>query len=107
MGGYLLKHPEILSTLDDEAAKLWIWHAIEEIEHCAVAFDVYQHIYGDDRVRRMIMRGVTTGFASLFCNTLVFARQEKKFSESGREYFWALSPYENICPTCSRIFILF
>lgn len=80
LGGYLLKHPEILSTLDDEAAKLWIWHAIEEIEHRAVAFDVYQHIYGDDRVRRMIMRSVTTGFASLtfYSATRLFLQDRKK-----------------------------
>ena len=82
-----MKHPKILSTLDDEAAKLWIWHAIEEIEHRAVAFDVYQHIYGDDRVRRMIMRSVTTGFASLtfYSATRLFLQdRKKKFSESGR-----------------------
>lgn len=65
LGGYILRHPEILSTLDDDAIKLWVWHAIEEIEHRAVAFDVYQSVYKDDKLRRMIMRNVTTGFASL------------------------------------------
>lgn len=61
LGGYILRHPEVLSTLDDDAAKLWIWHAIEEIEHRAVAFEVYQHVYADHRLRRMIMRSVTAG----------------------------------------------
>ncbi|OTG84926.1 metal-dependent hydrolase [Acinetobacter sp. ANC 4648] len=65
LGGYVLRHPEILSTLDDDAIKLWVWHAIEEIEHRAVAFDVYQAVYKDDQVRRSVMRNVTTGFASL------------------------------------------
>ena len=65
LGGYILRHPEVLSTLEEDAQKLWVWHAIEEIEHRAVAFDVYQHVYGDDTVRRMMMRSVTTGFASL------------------------------------------
>ncbi|UYF78811.1 metal-dependent hydrolase [Acinetobacter ursingii] len=65
LGGYILRHPEVLSTLDEDAIKLWVWHAIEEIEHRAVAFEVYQAVYGDDRVRRLLMRRVTTGFASL------------------------------------------
>lgn len=65
LGGYILRHPEILSTLEDDAIKLWVWHAIEEIEHRAVAFDVYQEVYGDAQVRRKVMRNVTTGFASL------------------------------------------
>ncbi|WP_312968497.1 metal-dependent hydrolase [Acinetobacter gerneri] len=65
LGGYILRNPEVLSTLDDDAIKLWVWHAIEEIEHRAVAFDVYQAVYADDKVRRRVMRNVTTGFASL------------------------------------------
>lgn len=65
LGGYILRHPEVLQTLEPDAVKLWVWHAIEEIEHRAVAFDVYQHVYQDHRVRRRVMRSVTTGFASL------------------------------------------
>lgn len=81
LGGYILRHPEVLSTLDDDAAKLWIWHAIEEIEHRAVAFEVYQHVYNDHRLRRMIMRSVTAGFASLtFYSTSQLFLQDKKNS---------------------------
>ena len=80
LGGYILRHPEVLSTLDDDAVKLWVWHAIEEIEHRAVAFDVYQAVYGDDKIRRMIMRSVTTGFASLtlYSATKLFMQDRKK-----------------------------
>ncbi|WP_374664330.1 metal-dependent hydrolase [Acinetobacter sp.] len=81
LGGYILRHPEVLSTLDDDAVKLWVWHAIEEIEHRAVAFDVYQAVYGDDRIRRMIMRSVTTGFASLtFYSASKLFMQDRKNS---------------------------
>jgi predicted metal-dependent hydrolase len=31
---------------DNEFGTLWLWHAAEEIEHKAVCFDVYEHIYG-------------------------------------------------------------
>jgi hypothetical protein len=80
LGGYILRHPEILANLDEDTIKLWVWHAIEEIEHRAVAFDVYQHVYGDDKVRRMIMRSVTTGFASLtfYSATRLFWQDKKK-----------------------------
>ncbi|OTG63741.1 metal-dependent hydrolase [Acinetobacter sp. ANC 3903] len=80
LGGYILRHPEILASLDEDTIKLWVWHAIEEIEHRAVAFDVYQYVYGDDKVRRMIMRSVTTGFASLtfYSATRLFWQDKKK-----------------------------
>lgn len=80
LGGYILRHPEVLATLDEDAAKLWVWHAIEEIEHRAVAFDVYQAVYGDDKIRRVIMRSVTTGFASLtlYSATRLFLQDKKK-----------------------------
>ena len=80
LGGYILQHPEVLSTLDDDAMELWVWHAIEEIEHRSVAFDVYQAVYGDDKIRKMIMRSVTTGFASLtfYSASRLFLQDQKK-----------------------------
>lgn len=80
LGGYILRNPQVLSTLDDDAIKLWVWHAIEEIEHRAVAFDVYQAIYNDDRTRRAVMRNVTTGFASLtfYSATRLFMQDWRK-----------------------------
>ena len=87
LGGYILRHPEVLSTLDDDAVKLWVWHAIEEIEHRAVAFDVYQTLYKDDKVRRRVMRNVTTGFASLtfYSATRLFMQDWRK---SVPKNFW-------------------
>lgn len=80
LGGYILRHPEVLSSLDEDAMKLWVWHAIEEIEHRSVAFDVYQEVYHDDKVRRLIMRSVTTGFASLtfYSASRLFLQDKKK-----------------------------
>ena len=80
LGGYILRHPEVLSSLDEDAMKLWVWHAIEEIEHRSVAFDVYQAVYGDDNIRKLLMRSVTTGFASLtfYSASRLFLQDKRK-----------------------------
>lgn len=36
--------PEDLALFDVQLRKIWTWHAIEETEHKAVAFDVYQSL---------------------------------------------------------------
>ena len=38
-----LTHPQHFATADPEVAGLWRWHAIEEIEHKAVACDTWLH----------------------------------------------------------------
>jgi predicted metal-dependent hydrolase len=41
-----LHHPEILQGADPMLAMLWRWHAVEETEHKAVAFDLYRTLGG-------------------------------------------------------------
>lgn len=40
----LLEHPKHLNMIDANIRPLWLWHAIEETEHKAVAYDLYQDI---------------------------------------------------------------
>ncbi|RLZ06790.1 metal-dependent hydrolase [Acinetobacter sp. 2JN-4] len=43
----LLSNPDIQAMFQDETMyHLWMWHAVEENEHKAVAFDVYEAMYG-------------------------------------------------------------
>lgn len=37
-----LRRPELLDDADPAYRRLWMWHALEEIEHKAVALDVYK-----------------------------------------------------------------
>jgi len=44
--------------LDDEIRDLVVWHALEEAEHRAVAFDVFQHVCGKEWLRTWTLRVV-------------------------------------------------
>lgn len=47
-----------------EVRALLLWHALEEAEHKAVAFDVFEQVCGKHWVRTSIMRFVTAGFVA-------------------------------------------
>ncbi len=73
----MLKHPELLEKMDESVRPLWMWHAIEETEHKAVAFDLYQDVSGDYamRVRAFLSGSLGLGiFASVF--TWRFLKQD-------------------------------
>jgi hypothetical protein len=56
----LLTTPEAREEFaDPEIEALWVWHALEETEHKAVAFDVFRHVSGNERLRVRVMRAVT------------------------------------------------
>ncbi|MDQ2649469.1 MAG: metal-dependent hydrolase [Actinomycetota bacterium] len=59
----LLGEPEAMGRFnDDEVRNLFMWHAVEEAEHKSVAFDVYQHVSGNQVRRRVVMNITTVGF---------------------------------------------
>ncbi|MCC6811819.1 MAG: metal-dependent hydrolase [Deltaproteobacteria bacterium] len=62
MGHGLLADARILAGAHPEMAALWRWHAIEENEHKAVAFDVFRAAGGTRFERSFIMLGATIIF---------------------------------------------
>jgi uncharacterized protein len=64
----LLENHDHLAGVDDDMFELWLWHAIEEVEHKGVAFDVWNYAVKDwNPVRRYALRSifmlaVTTSF---------------------------------------------
>ena len=49
----------LFDDADPAMAKLWKWHAVEEMEHKAAAFDVYRAVGGTEKMRRAAMRRST------------------------------------------------
>ena len=63
MGERLLRDDTLVRMIGDEHVKqLFLWHALEETEHKAVAFDVYRAVGGSERVRVKAMNAVTWQF---------------------------------------------
>lgn len=61
----LLSEPDAPALFTDELVRhLFLWHALEESEHKAVAFDVFEAVSGNETVRRAAMDGVTAVFLS-------------------------------------------
>ena len=57
-----LAHPEHFGEADDQTVALWRWHAVEEIEHKAVAFDTWLHATRNlPPFRRWLMRTLVMG----------------------------------------------
>lgn len=53
VGEQLLTDKRFQEHADGEMLQLWLWHALEELEHKAVAYDVYDTV-GNSRLERLI-----------------------------------------------------
>jgi uncharacterized protein len=59
----ILSDPEARAMFGDDTVKnLFLWHALEESEHKAVAFDVYKLVGGGERLRTFTMTALRYGF---------------------------------------------
>ncbi len=87
----LLENRDHLAGVDDDMFELWLWHAIEEVEHKGVAFDVWNYAVKDwNPVRRYLWRSlfmlaVTTSF---FINRTL--GQIELLRQDGYGFFWSL-----------------
>jgi predicted metal-dependent hydrolase len=43
----LVQDPRTLADMDPEVRRLFVWHALEEMEHQSVAGDVYRQLFGE------------------------------------------------------------
>ena len=91
---FLLKNPDILEDADPTVRKMLLWHAVEEIEHKAVAFDVYREHVNDEFMRKRVMVvSMISLFARLAMYQVWLLRSQRHFP-SWREwkeaavFFW-------------------
>ncbi len=54
----LFTNPKFTEGMDPAVKRLWLWHAVEETEHKAVCFDVYQQVGGSNWIRVLTMSRV-------------------------------------------------
>ena len=64
---------------------LWIYHAVEEVEHKAVCFELYQTCYGDLGARRKGMVKATFRFIMLVLGGMTAQAVHDKWRPSFRE----------------------
>jgi predicted metal-dependent hydrolase len=99
MGNQLLSHPESMDGVDPAIAALWRWHAIEETEHKAVAFDVLRAVSG-----RYVLRARTQVSATLLFFPILHLIQLQMMRDdpaptrlsdvlSGLDYMWGRKGY--------------
>jgi predicted metal-dependent hydrolase len=89
----LLSSEELQGSTDSEEVRhIFLWHALEENEHKAVAFDVFKAVGGKERVRKGVMFTTTIGFIlALVLGTVVSlaldpaARNPRRLRASLRE----------------------
>ncbi|HVK82180.1 MAG TPA: metal-dependent hydrolase [Verrucomicrobiae bacterium] len=86
----LLARPDYLDGASDEAKALWRWHAIEEIEHKAVAFDVFQAVHASTPAPfRWLRRSISMIAATLILASVIGANMRDLLAQDGIRGFSA------------------
>lgn len=47
---------DFMDNVEPTIKELWLWHSVEELEHKSVAFDVFNHISGNNKMRTTMMK---------------------------------------------------
>ena len=100
----LLVNPHIQALMTDETMKnMWLWHAIEENEHKAVAYDVFEGVFGQGikayalRTGSLIGAMVTLFFVqSYFVARLLKEDNKLNFEALKDIYTYGYSPSKGI-----------
>lgn len=93
-----------LETIQDtDLLHLFMWHALEEVEHSTVTFNIYKHIYGDYPYR--LVAGAY-GQYHFFKYVFLFAKYIAQHAPQALDRGRALMPSANILGTWPERFSL-
>lgn len=96
MAKFLLTHPEFEAKIHPTLRYLWKWHAVEELDHKAVAFDVFEAAGGTYTTRATWMVAAMFGMisSSLFLQWHLMQRdgQHTNLRSYGRGLWRYLGP---------------
>lgn len=99
-----------LDGATDEAKRLWQWHAMEEIEHKAVAFDTYLHATRDmTAFRRWLKRSLVMCVTTVRFHYVIFRNTADLLRQDGRNdvaTWWKLLSYLYGRPGTLRLLLL-
>lgn len=74
-----LQYQDILKKMHPQFEQIWRWHAIEELEHKAVAFDTWNAVKGNNLHKNIIMALVLPTYMwYVGKNTIVFLHADKQ-----------------------------
>ncbi|VXB26724.1 metal-dependent hydrolase [Massilia sp. 9I] len=83
----VLRHPEWIADAEPSLRRLWEWHAVEELEHKAVAFDAYRAAGGG--YWRRVLWFVHVSLVFWFDNLVQTAHNLKRDGALWRAGTWA------------------
>lgn len=66
---FILENPEVLDQAPETFRQMMLWHSVEEIEHKAVAFDLFRQQVNNEWMRRRVM---VIAMLSLFTRIAIF-----------------------------------
>ena len=97
----LLEHPKYLNMIDENIRPLWLWHAIEETEHKAVAYDLYQDISNHKMHEKNTVMLLGTAYLIMFSGyfTWQFLKQDGVFKKQPWRIirgYWRLLGYNGL-----------
>ncbi|KEF29920.1 hypothetical protein D777_03096 [Marinobacter nitratireducens] len=111
MADMLLERSDVREDMDESMRPLWVWHAIEETEHKAVTYDVFQQV-GGTYAERALYQVFTTGalfvMASYFTGRMML-NDPKHFSvKDGVKGLWRMwgkdGTFSSLIPTWLEYF---